>query len=139
VARDSEGPGPESGSSERWNVSSKPEKESVVRTELIDRQLLQAGWSTSNGTLVEEFPVKPEPESPPADDQFADYVLLGRDGRILAVIEAKRSTRDALAGKRQAADYADSYVARAVKTRSFFLRMVTTYCSGTEIATHLGR
>jgi type I restriction enzyme R subunit len=78
-------------------VSSKPERESVVRTELIDRQLLQAGWSTSNGTLIEEFPVKPETESPSADDQFADYVLLGRDGRILAVVEAKRSTRDALA------------------------------------------
>jgi type I restriction enzyme, R subunit len=75
--------------------------------ELIDRQLLQAGWSSSNGTLIAEYPLKPEPESPPTEDQFADYVLLSRDGRILAIVEAKRSTRDALAGKRQAADYAD--------------------------------
>jgi len=75
--------------------------------ELIDRQLLQAGWSSSNGTLIAEYPLKPEPESPPTEDQFADYVLLSRDGRILAIVEAKRSTRNALAGKRQAADYAD--------------------------------
>jgi predicted type IV restriction endonuclease len=56
-------------------VPSKPEKESVVRTEIIDRQLLQAGWSVSNGTLVEEFPVKPEGKPPSADDQFVDYVI----------------------------------------------------------------
>ena len=39
--------------------------------------------------------------------EFADYVLLGRDGRPLAVIEAKRTSRDAIDGKRQASDYAD--------------------------------
>jgi type I restriction enzyme R subunit len=39
--------------------------------------------------------------------RFADYVLLGRNGKPLAVIEAKRTSRDALAGKRQAAEYAN--------------------------------
>ena len=38
-----------------------PEKESVVRTELIDKQLFQAGWSRSGGTLVDEFRMKPAP------------------------------------------------------------------------------
>jgi type I restriction enzyme R subunit len=88
-------------------LPSRPEKESVVRIRLIDKQLLQAGWSSTNGTLLTEFPLKQNPESPSTEDQFADYVLLSRDGRILAIVEAKRNTRDALAGKRQAADYAD--------------------------------
>jgi hypothetical protein len=88
-------------------VVRKPEKESVVRTELIDKQLFQAGWSRSGGTLVDEFRLKPAPGGPSTDDQFADYVLLGRDGRVLGVVEAKRSSRNVLAGKRQASDYAD--------------------------------
>jgi type I restriction enzyme, R subunit len=84
-----------------------PEKESQVRTELIDKQLFHAGWSRSGGTLVDEFRMKPAPGGPSTDDQFADYVLLGRDGRALGVVEAQRSSRDVLAGKRQASDYAD--------------------------------
>ena len=88
-------------------MSRKPEKESVVRTELIDKQLFQAGWSRSGGTLVDEFHMKPAPGAPSANDQFADYVLLGTDGRAVGVVEAKRSSRDVLAGKRQASDYAD--------------------------------
>jgi type I restriction enzyme R subunit len=46
-------------------------------------------------------------ESAYPSDEFADYVLLGRDNKPLAIVEAKRSSRDALAGKRQAADCAD--------------------------------
>lgn len=40
-------------------------------------------------------------------NEFADYALVDRLGRILAIVEAKRSSRDALEGERQAADYAD--------------------------------
>jgi type I restriction enzyme R subunit len=82
--------------------------ESETRTELIDRQLALAGWSSSRRTLVEEFLIRPlEPEADSPGAQFADYVLLGSDKKPLAVVEAKRSSRDELAGKRQAADYAD--------------------------------
>lgn len=81
--------------------------ESETRTELIDRQLALAGWSSGRRSLVEEFLV--QSVEPGADDskQFADYVLLGSDKKPLAVVEAKRSSRDELAGKRQATDYAD--------------------------------
>ncbi|QIR94362.1 DEAD/DEAH box helicase [Vibrio alginolyticus] len=82
--------------------------EAQTRTELIDYQLAHAGWSSSRRTLIEEFLLKSsEPESNYPDQQFADYVLLGSDGNPIAIVEAKRSSRDELAGKRQAADYAD--------------------------------
>lgn len=53
-----------------------------------------------------------EPESDYHSEQFADYVLLGSDNKPLAVVEAKRTSRDELAGKRQAADYADAIKAK---------------------------
>ena len=39
---------------------------------------------------------------------YADYVLLGDDGRVLAVIEAKRTCVDVAKGRQQAKLYADS-------------------------------
>lgn len=82
--------------------------EAETRTELIDAQLVRAGWSRSRRTLLEEFLLKTsEPDSAYRNEQFADYVLLGSDGKPIAVVEAKRSSRDEIAGKRQAADYAE--------------------------------
>ncbi|MGZ7172298.1 type I restriction endonuclease subunit R [Burkholderia gladioli] len=83
--------------------------EAQTRTEIIDSQLAHAGWSRNRRTLVEEFLLKiGEPGGVYGGEQFADYVLLGSDGKPIAVVEAKRSSRDELAGKRQAADYADA-------------------------------
>ncbi|WP_186041034.1 DEAD/DEAH box helicase family protein [Burkholderia gladioli] len=83
--------------------------EAQTRTEIIDSQLAHAGWSRNRRTLVEEFLLKiGEPDGVYGGEQFADYVLLGSDGKPIAVVEAKRSSRDELAGKRQAADYADA-------------------------------
>lgn len=87
--------------------------EARTRTEIIDSQLARAGWSRNRRTLVEEFFLKTaEPARGSGGEQFADYVLLGLDGKPIAVVEAKRSSRDEIAGKRQAADYADSIKAR---------------------------
>lgn len=83
--------------------------ESITRTELIDTQLARAGWSKQRKMLLEEVLLQIAiPDQPYGKDQFADYVLLGSDGKPLAVVEAKRSSRDELAGKRQAADYAEA-------------------------------
>jgi type I restriction enzyme R subunit len=83
--------------------------EATTRSQVIDTQLAQAGWSKSRRSLVEEFVVMAkEPDRSFDGQQFADYVLLGSDGKPLAVVEAKRTARDELAGKRQAADYADA-------------------------------
>lgn len=83
--------------------------EAKTRTEIIDSQLAHAGWSQSRRTLVEEFLLKEagEPDGVYGSKQFADYVLLSSAGKPIAVVEAKRSSRDELSGKRQAADYAD--------------------------------
>ena len=87
--------------------------EAATRAQLIDTQLAQAGWSKSRRSYIEEFLlVAKEPEGGLERPQFADYVLLGSDGKPLAVVEAKRSARDELAGKRQAADYADAIKAK---------------------------
>ncbi|MXS83111.1 DEAD/DEAH box helicase family protein [Nitrosomonas oligotropha] len=87
--------------------------EARTRADFIDSQLAQAGWSRSRFTLLEEFLLKAaQPDSTYRNDQFADYVLLGSDGKPIALVEAKRSSRDELSGKRQAADYAD-----AIKTK----------------------
>jgi type I restriction enzyme R subunit len=81
---------------------------------LIDRQLAKAGWSDRHRNTVEEYILKApstrasdSQEASTATDEFADYVLLGSQNTPLAIVEAKRSSRDAMAGKRQAADYGD--------------------------------
>lgn len=78
--------------------------ETQTRQQLIDKQLAQAGWGSSATTTVEAFiPVINEQQ-----DGYADYVLLDQYGKPLAVIEAKKTSRDELSGKQQAADYADA-------------------------------
>lgn len=94
-------------------MTSSNRDEAQTRTEIIDSQLAYAGWSRNRRTLVEEFLLQiAESESTYGNEQFADYVLLGSDGKPIAVVEAKRSSRDELAGKRQAADYADAIKAK---------------------------
>jgi type I restriction enzyme R subunit len=81
--------------------------EAETRAGRIDVELSSAGWSSSRRNLVEEYVLRTgEPDAPGEREQFADYVLLGSDGKPLAVVEAKRSSRDAYVGKRQASDYA---------------------------------
>ncbi len=88
--------------------------ERQTRQEQIDRQLGRAGWAFGSRRLITEFLV-PMPSSirePGACErrtvEFADYALLDRLGRPLAIVEAKRSSRDPLEGERQAADYAEA-------------------------------
>lgn len=89
-------------------MAQQPENEATTRTRLIDVQLARAGWSNNRRALVEEYALEvAAPDPAYGGIQFADYVLLGSDGNPIAVVEAKRSSRDEFAGKRQAADYAD--------------------------------
>jgi type I restriction enzyme R subunit len=84
--------------------------ESQTRQQFIDQQLAHAGWGVEDRKLVAEYGIAVSEEEDSLGrviQRFADYVLLGRDGRLLAIVEAKRTSRDALAGKRQAAEHAD--------------------------------
>lgn len=87
--------------------------EAKTRQDQIDRQLARAGWSVASRQLIVEFAVSPgmvreSDRTYKSAAEFADYALLDRLGRPIAIVEAKRSSRDALAGERQAADYADA-------------------------------
>ena len=87
--------------------------EAQTRSQLIDQQLALAGWNVKDPThVVEEFDILvglpqgvAEPRTPYDGHQFSDYVLLGKDGKPLAVIEAKKTSRDAAVGREQAKQY----------------------------------
>lgn len=87
--------------------------EAQTRSELIDQQLAQSGWNVKDPTqVIEEFdiltalpPGVAEPRTPYEDHQFSDYVLLGKDRKPLAVVEAKKSSKDAASGREQAKQY----------------------------------
>jgi len=87
--------------------------ESTTRKELIDVQLKEAGWDVNDHTqVVEEYVVElnsnnqaKEPTAKYANNQFSDYVLLGKNGKPLAVVEAKKSSKDANTGREQAKQY----------------------------------
>jgi type I restriction enzyme, R subunit len=88
--------------------------ESTTRRELIDQQLAKVGWEVGKPGVVEELrltdsgiSVRDFTGKHKAGDEFADYALMGVDGKPLAIVEAKNTNRDALAGQRQASDYAD--------------------------------
>jgi len=87
--------------------------EAQTRAELIDKLLGNSGWNVKDPTqVVEELDIITqlpegisEPRTPYEGRQFADYVLLGKDGKPLAVIEAKKTSKDAPIGREQAKQY----------------------------------
>lgn len=88
--------------------------EAKTRQQIIDNRLLKSGWNINNPSQVtselEIWVGLPEGVSEPLHEyqgfQYADYVLLGEDGHPLAVVEAKKTSRDARIGQEQARQYA---------------------------------
>ncbi|HIJ91125.1 MAG: DEAD/DEAH box helicase family protein [Desulfobulbaceae bacterium] len=87
--------------------------EAQTRSELIDKQLERSGWNVKDPTqVVEEYDIQTalplgvaEPRTPYEGHQFSDYVLLGKNGKPLAVVEAKKSSKDSAIGREQAKQY----------------------------------
>lgn len=86
--------------------------EKQTRKEIIDNRLKQSGWDVNDRTqVIEEFDIVvddnlvKEAPTPYAGHQFSDYVLLGKDGKPLAVVEAKKTSVNANIGKEQAKQY----------------------------------
>lgn len=86
--------------------------EKLTRKEIIDNRLKQAGWNVTDRTqVVEEYDIivdknlVQEAATPYAGHQYSDYVLLGKDGKPLAVVEAKKTSIDAAIGREQAKQY----------------------------------
>lgn len=84
--------------------------EAETRKHLIDISLKEAGWSLLRNGRELEYPVThmPVTSDNPKGNGYADYVLWDDDGKPLAVIEAKRTSKSAEVGKHQATLYADS-------------------------------
>ncbi|MFN9499979.1 MAG: DEAD/DEAH box helicase family protein [Chryseotalea sp.] len=86
--------------------------EKLTRKEIIDNRLKLAGWNVTDRTqVIEEFFITVENNivnepTTTYSSEFSDYVLLGKDGKPLAVVEAKKSSVDARIGEEQAKQYA---------------------------------
>lgn len=78
--------------------------EAQTRDAFIDLLLKEAGWALDQ-SRDREFEVAGMPNN--QGKGFVDYVLWGDDGKPLAVVEAKRTKRDAREGRQQAKLYAD--------------------------------
>lgn len=83
--------------------------EAQTRQHLIDVDLKEAGWFTLTEGRDLEYPVTGMPVTAdnPRGNGFVDYVLWDDNGKPLALIEAKRTTKDVEIGKHQATLYAN--------------------------------
>ena len=79
-----------------------------TRKRYIDVDLKLMGWrfDGSDCDIQTEYELN-DMEGVAGQKGFADYVLFGKDGLPLAVIEAKRSSKDPNNGRKQAVLYAD--------------------------------
>lgn len=88
----------------------KPENLSEFKTRkiYIDVDLKQMGWkfTGADADVQEEYPVEGM-AGVVGQMGYCDYVLFGKDGLPLAVVEAKRTGKDPNVGRKQAALYAD--------------------------------
>jgi type I restriction enzyme R subunit len=84
--------------------------EATTRRRLIDSLLVAAGWDVgADGSSTEAIGQEVEVghQTTPSGKGKADYVLWGDDGRPLAVVEGKKTSVDAEAGRTQAQCYAE--------------------------------
>lgn len=70
----------------------------------IDSMLQDAGWLEGQN-WINEYKIQGMPNK--SEVGYADYALFGDDGKVLAVVEAKRTCEDASKGRQQAKLYAD--------------------------------
>ena len=80
-------------------------KEAETRDLFIDLLLSEAGWSFAKPGHDTEFEVQGMPNAKGVG--YVDYVLWGDDGKPLALVEAKRTSKDPMVGQQQAKLYAD--------------------------------
>ena len=94
-----------------------------TRKQFIDLDLKIAGWDSTN--IREEVEVKGMPNT--QETGHVDYVLYGENGKPLAVVEAKRTSKDSKIGQQQAKLYADCL------EKEYAQRPIIYYTNGKEI------
>ena len=97
--------------------------EAQTRDLFIDLLLKESGWALDQ-TRDREFEVSGMPND--TGRGYVDYVLWGNDGKPLALVEAKRTKKDARVGQQQAKLYADCLEAQ------FGQRPIIFYTNGYE-------
>ena len=97
--------------------------EAATRAYIIDLLLRESGWPLDK-TDDREFEVSGMPNA--GGKGYVDYVLWGDDGRPLALVEAKRTTKSPQIGQQQAKLYADCLEQR------FGRRPIVFYTNGYE-------
>ncbi|MBA2524291.1 MAG: DEAD/DEAH box helicase family protein [Pyrinomonadaceae bacterium] len=95
--------------------------EAETRNYFIDLMLHEAGWALDKAE-DREYEVSGMPNA--QNKGFVDYVLWGDDGKPLAVVEAKRTSKDPRIGQQQAKLYADCL------EQKFGRRPIIFYTSG---------
>ncbi|SFF24387.1 DEAD/DEAH box helicase family protein [Nitrosomonas sp. Nm166] len=91
------------------SIGSSEYTEAQTRELMIDVMLREAGWDPKAANVA-EFEVHqcmPTATGERNGTGYMDYVLWGSDGKPLALVEAKKTRKDPLAGKHQAALYAN--------------------------------
>ncbi len=113
--------------------------EAETRQMFIDLLLKEAGWEvlTKEGVIMPaKAGIEIEVEGMPNNEGkgYCDYVLFGRNGKPLAVIEAKRTSKSEDVGKHQAELYADCL------EKKYGVRPVIYYSNGfhTKVIDTLG-
>ncbi len=109
---------------ESYNFKIDDISEFETRKRFIDLDLEIAGWEFGKN-IVEELEVSNMTST--QEKGFVDYVLFGENGKPLAVVEAKRTSKDAKVGQQQAKLYADCV------EREYAQRPVIYYTNGKEI------
>ncbi|RLA80407.1 MAG: hypothetical protein DRG78_11035 [Epsilonproteobacteria bacterium] len=93
--------------------------EAKTRIDLIDKELNISGWNIEDITkVIQEYEIELDDTLPAFFDKtkrFVDYVLLNKQGNIIAVVEAKRETASVSSAKTQA-----EYYARRIKNKQGF-------------------
>ena len=89
--------------------------EAQTRKEIVDKRLKVSGWDVTNPSQVTaELDIwiglpqgVREPQTSYQGHLFADYALLSKEGKPVAIVEAKKTSVDAEIGKEQARNYAE--------------------------------
>lgn len=105
-----------------------------TRKEKIDIQLKEAGWSVKDKSKVwvevdtkqsdfkrRNYKVVSETLKNDEESKYADYLLLDSNGYPLAIIEAKRTSKDPIIGQKQAEQYAQDIKKQTGKDIFIFL------------------
>lgn len=111
--------------SKKIEFSIKDYSEEKTRKDFIDLDLQFAGWSQEEKNLSIEYKVYNMPNKQKLG--YIDYVLFGKDGKPLAVVEAKKASKDPIIGQNQAKFYADCL------EEEYEQRPIIYYTNGLEI------